>query len=101
VYEILLSEIFGVPVSIEMGVDDKKSTDQIGSFYDTEGRFVLSDNVYPAHHLVEADRVQGVCSLTDKPCSHLMPEVWYVSGRKDIKSAQGMVVFMVYVCVFY
>lgn len=67
-----------------------KKAEQIGSFYDTEARFVLSENVYPAHHLMEADRVHGICSLTDKPCSHLLPDVWYVSGRQDIEIGQGM-----------
>lgn len=87
VYEILLSEVFGVPVTIEMG--HGKKSGQLGSFYDREGRFALPIDVYPTHYLVEADRVQGDCSLTDEPCSHLMPEVWYVRGREDIETAQA------------
>jgi len=90
-YQILLSEVFGVPVTIETGSfdasQDEMSKRQHGSFYDTESRFVYPDQVYPVGHLVEADDV-GDCSLTDKPCAHILPEVWEGSSNSEITSAQ-------------
>jgi len=71
IYQILLSEVFRVPVTIEMG-DGKRRQD--GSFYDTESRYIYPDQVYPLEQLLEADLVGGDCSLSEKPCGHLLPE---------------------------
>jgi len=83
-------------VTIETGSfdasQDEMSKRQHGSFYDTESRFVYPDQVYPVGHLVEADDVGGDCSLTDKPCAHILPEVWEGSSNSEITSAQGKII---------
>ena len=88
VYQILLSEVFGVPVTIEMGDGTSR---QDGSFYDSESRFVYPDHVYPVEDLIEADRFDGDCTLTDKPCAHILPEVWDGASNADITTAQGKI----------
>jgi len=93
VYQILLSEVFGVPVTIETGSFDEgygeiSKRQHDGSFYDTESRFDYPDQVYPVDQLVEADRVGGDCSLTNKPCAHILPEVWEGATNSEITSAQ-------------
>jgi len=86
IYQILLSEVFGVPVTIELG-DGKRR--QEGSFYDRQNRFVKPDHVYPVEHLLEAARVKGDCTITDKPCAHILPEVWDGAHYHDVREAQG------------
>ena len=71
-------------MTIEVG-DGRRAQD--GSFYDSESRFTYPDKSYPVEDLVEADRVDdGDCLLTDKPCAHIMPEVWdsSVHGKASI-----------------
>ena len=81
----------GVPVTIEAGLGERNK--EI-SFYarSTHPEFVLPEQVYPVEHLVEADRVQGDCSISNKPCAHILPEVWDGGGgvRQNILEAQGM-----------
>ena len=78
IYQILLSEVFGVPATIEGGTG---VPDTGVSFYDKRSRLKYPDfkqetSLKPVYQLVEADRVDGDCSKTDKPCAHVMPEVW-------------------------
>ena len=71
-------------MTIEVG-DGRRAQD--GSFYDSESRFTYPDKSYPVEDLVEADRVDdGDCLLTDKPCAHIMPEVWdsSVQGKASV-----------------
>ena len=82
VYQIILSEIYGVPATIEGGFG-KPNTGV--SFYDRASRVVLPDfyqenSFWPVDQLLEADRVNGDCSMTEKACSHVMPE-----GEKGYK----------------
>ena len=92
-HQILLSEVFGVPVTIETGyfneIHDEISKRQLGSFYDTDSCFVHPDQVSPVGHLVEADCVGGDCSLTNTPCAHILPEVG--ASNAEVASAQGKI----------
>ena len=87
VNQILISEVLGVPSSIEGG---NGLGDPSFSFYDTESRLKYPALNYKAamQTLVEADRVDGDCSKTDKPCGHIMPSVW-TGGKVDAKPFQG------------
>ena len=81
IQQIILSEIYGVPVTMELG----KGNSPEASFYDDENRFTIPDNIYLIDALLEADRVGGDCSLTDQPCAHVLPEVWTseIDGSTD------------------
>lgn len=46
------------------------------SFYDSENRFFLPDQVYPVELLVEAHKRDGNCNSSNKSCAHIIPEVW-------------------------
>ena len=85
-----------MPVTIETGSFDEgygeiSKRQHDGSFYDTESCFVHPDQVYPVGHLVEADCVGGDCSPTNKPCAHILPEVWEGATNSEITSAQGKI----------
>ena len=69
--QILLTEVLEVPVTLEHS-DGKKG---VGSFYDRTNGFTFASEL---NHAViwEAERVNGDCSKTDKPCGHIIPEVW-------------------------
>ena len=89
VYQILLSEVFGVPATIKGGTGVKNTG---VSFYDRESwlkypDFTQETSLEPIEQLVEADRVGGDCSRTDKPCAHVMPEVW--AGFSAVKTFIG------------
>lgn len=73
IYQIILSEFLGVPVTIESGDGERNGK---ASFYDPVARFIFPDQVYPAEHLVVADELDGKCSQTDKPCAHVLPDIW-------------------------
>ena len=78
IYQILLSEVFGVPATVEGGTGVPNTG---VSFYDRKSRWVYPDfkqesSLSSIDQLVEADRVGGDCSKTVKPCAHVMPEVW-------------------------
>jgi hypothetical protein len=47
---------------------------QLGSFYDTESRYTYPTEAYPVDYLIEGDRVDGDCLLSDKPCGLFFPE---------------------------
>ncbi len=87
IIQIVLSEVFGVPTTIEAGNGKRESN---SSFYDRQSRFEYanSEKSYPYEQLVEADMVNGDCSQTEKPCAHVMTEVW-LSGRYDAVPYQG------------
>ena len=81
-YQIILSEIYRVPATIEGGYG-KPNTGV--SFYDRASRFVFPDfsrdnSFRPVDQLLEADRMNGDCSMTEKACAHVMPE-----GEKGYK----------------
>ena len=79
IYQILLTEVLEVPVTIENG-DGKKG---VGSFYDRTNGFTIVDADYEhtIHEtLWESARVDGDCSKTDKPCAHVLPDVWDTSS---------------------
>ena len=75
IYQVLLTEVLEVPVTLEHA-DGKKG---VGSFYDRTNGFTFVDGDY--EHTIhttlwESERVQGDCSKTDKPCAHILPDVW-------------------------
>jgi hypothetical protein len=94
VFQILLSEVLGVPTTIEGGSIRRDSR---YSFYDEESRFVVPEKAYYNNALVEADDYDGDCSKTVKPCAHMMPTVWS-GGKQDIKSSQGEIML---VCSYF
>ena len=85
VYQILLSEVVGVPATIEGGKSERDST---FSFYDADGTFKYPLSTYNVPGLVEASKYDGDCSKSDKICAHMMPTVW-AGGKQDIKKFQG------------
>ena len=79
IYQIVLSEILHVPVTLEFGHDvdsNVPSAMEAGSFYDEFDRFVYASSAYPFQFLEEATKVDGKCSATDEFCAHVLPEVW-------------------------
>ena len=48
----------------------------MGSFYDLNNRYVYSELTYGFPWVSEATSMKGDCSQTDKPCAHIIPEVW-------------------------
>ena len=81
-YQILLTEILDVPVTMEYN-ETKKGK---GSFYDRKNDFVFvtSDFEEDIHKtLWEADKHNGDCSKDKEPCAHVLPEVW--SAGIDLK----------------
>ena len=75
IYQIILTEVLEVPVTIE-NRDGKKG---VGSFYDKTSGFTFFDGDYQNNirkTLWESTRVKGDCSKTDKPCAHVLPDVW-------------------------
>lgn len=87
VNQILMSEVLGVPSTIEGG---SGLGDPSYSFYDKDSRFKYPPLNYDRamKTLVEASKVNGDCSQTDKPCAHIMPSVW-AGGKIDAKKYQG------------
>ena len=85
--QILLSEVLGVPSTIEGGEGE---LDLSYSFYDSESRFKYPPLAYSEalETLVEADNVDGDCSKTEKPCAHIMPSIWS-GGKQDAAQYQG------------
>lgn len=69
VVQILLSEVLGVPASIQTGKDG------VLNFYDINNSFQFAlNNHFEA--MIEANRVNGDCSKSNSTCAHFMPEVW-------------------------
>lgn len=70
IIQIFLSEVAGVPVSIETSGGGPLS------FYDRDNAFsypTVAGNNFDA--IREGNRV-GDCAKTEKPCCHVLPEVW-------------------------
>mmetsp|Transcript_931 Transcript_931/g.1213 ORF Transcript_931/g.1213 Transcript_931/m.1213 type:complete len:846 (-) Transcript_931:357-2894(-) len=76
IMQIILSELLRVPTTLEFGFDDKKHMTSMGSFYDRESRYTYSDTVYGYEWLKEAKLQNGNCSKAEKPCAHIIPEIW-------------------------
>lgn len=87
ILQIMLSEIFRVPTTLEYGRNGKANRSPIGSFYDRESRYELSEISYPWDWLKEANRTNGDCSETDTPCAHIMPELWS-GAMKTVREEQ-------------
>ena len=89
IYQIILSELLDVPTTIEFG---DGTTDEEGSFYDRQHRFIIGSISYPFELLKEADRLETagqVCdSLSEPPCVHMMAEIWE-GAYSEMKEAQG------------
>uniref|UniRef100_A0A7S4JDL3 Uncharacterized protein n=1 Tax=Odontella aurita TaxID=265563 RepID=A0A7S4JDL3_9STRA len=71
VFQIFLSEILGIPVTIENG----KGSDAL-SFYDPDpNAFDVPNKAYNWEALREAHKVKD-CRRTSKECAYFLPEVW-------------------------
>ena len=80
IFQILLTELLEVPATIENG-DGKKG---VGSFYDRNNGFTFVDGNYENEihtTLWESERLQDNCSKTDKPCAHVLPDIWHNNER--------------------
>ena len=66
-----------VPTTIELGLNDKKHENAISSFYDRESRIIRPDLTYGWDSLKEAHLKNGKCEDAEKPCAHIIPEMWY------------------------
>lgn len=88
VYQIILSEIFGVPTTMENGMSHDGSS---LSFYDSKPEipFVYSTHGADVEALQEADRVDGNCLQSEKPCAHVIPEVLDIESKGDYINGQG------------
>jgi len=84
IYQILLSEIIGVPTTLEVGTGKRDST---LSFYQRQAEIMYPPRSYPVTDLETAHKFNGDCSLTTEPCSHIIPDVWD-GGKADAKVFQ-------------
>jgi hypothetical protein len=71
IYQIMLMEVLGVPTTVGLTTQDTP----ISSFYSKDNTLEFSPETYPYHALSLANRVHD-CALTEKPCAHVLPEVW-------------------------
>jgi hypothetical protein len=76
-YQILLSELMDVPVSIERGEGSAPGTPTL-SFYDIDNAYGENFPVtsYSLDGVQRANEIGGDCRETDEPCAHVLPEVW-------------------------
>jgi len=90
IYQIILSEVLHVPTVLEFGLEGPSEfqTSQAGSFYDEFNRFEYSSIAYPFEYLKEASKLEGDCIAAEKPCAHIMPEVWS-GASKQLGEALG------------
>ena len=89
IFQILLSEVLGVPSTIEGGYNQtERDRDSSFSFYDQESRYLYPKRAYPYYALIEADIRKGDCNDATVPCAHIMPDVW-AGGKQDVKDGQG------------
>ena len=72
IIQIFLSEFLQVPASVGMSPEDT----HLASFYNPEGVMSWSSAAYTFDEVETANKYNGRCDLTDKPCVHIMPEVW-------------------------
>ena len=85
IYQIVLTEMMEVPATMKYQ-DGKKGA---GSFYDRTNGFDIGDSDNPPNFseaLVKADSLEGDCSKTDKPCAHILPDVWKTRVGGDFAS---------------
>ena len=85
IYQIFLSEVLGVPTTIEGGLSERDSS---FSFYDKKSRFSYPTIAYNVDSLVEADKQDGDCTKSKKSCAHILPTV-YEGGKEDTEKAKG------------
>lgn len=52
------------------------------SFYNPTSDMSWSSQSYAFEHIIMANEMKGRCDLTDKPCAHVMPEVWIGQEKK-------------------
>ena len=72
IMQILLSEVFMVPATIDNGLNESSS------FYDENNGYSFATVAYPWEGLNRANELNGDCSQV-KPtefCCHILPEVW-------------------------
>ena len=79
IIQILLSEALDVPTSIETNVGGGAL-----NFYDSKNGFAYPKKANPFDALYEANEVID-CLNTDKPCAHLIPEVW--QGKRELNDS--------------
>ena len=86
IFQIVLSEILDVPVTIDN--NGKGSS----SFYDINSGFAFTDIAYNFDALQEAHRYGGDCvaAIADgsTSCAHVLPEVW-VGPSSQVQKGQG------------
>lgn len=73
IFQILLSELLGVPATIETSSEDN------GSFYDLQNRFTYATRTYNWDGLkIPLATPNGDCRQADPEeyCTHVVPEVW-------------------------
>lgn len=93
IYQILLSEVLGIPSTIEGGTKEGVKSDEDDSrfsFYDKKSRYVYPLVTYNINSLIEADKQNGDCakSTTSKDCAHIIPSI-YEGARQDVAKFQG------------
>lgn len=90
IYQIVLTEMLEVPATMKYK-DGKKGA---GSFYDRSNGFDVTNDSNDAPSftdtLLEADKLDGDCSKTDKPCAHILPDVWKSRAGGDFASTDGI-----------
>lgn len=84
IYQILLSEVLGVPTTLEFGEGKR---DGVLSFYERDAQYKYPSASYPMDQLETAHLVNGDCEKTTAPCSHIMPDVWD-GGKSDARPYQ-------------
>lgn len=84
IYQILLSELLDIPVTLEFGLDKEKmgatKGSSVGDFYDPSAEFIYGQNSYPFEYLKKASSMMAnneVCTSTsNENCAHILPEIW-------------------------
>ena len=76
-YQILLTELMNVPVSIERGAGRGPGMPSL-SFYDIDNSYGGSFPVtsYGVDGIQKSNEVGGECRTTNEACAHILPEVW-------------------------
>ena len=84
----------GVPTAIE--ANDKDESRKL-SFYGRESLYAHPNQSYPWEYLIEADKVDGDCSDSEKPCAHVLPDVWS-GGMQDANEYQSKRYYCSFFC---
>lgn len=81
--QVTLTELADVPSTIETDFEDAVG-DPL-SFYDVDNDFGYSAATNNFKALEQANSLpNGDCTLTSKPCAHVLPEVWLLDERKNV-----------------